>query len=166
MKHCKECGELFRPMRKNMAFCTDRCRDTYNKRYMANWRAANKDKVKEHQSRWLEKNPDYMREYQEKNKDIIAEKKREYIHRNKDRIREVQKIYRIKNREKIRAVDDAWKARNMDKVKEYRRKAQIKWWSNLSEERREDYRNKQREYRKRRKQASLDSNSGQPEIEE
>ena len=73
-------------------------------RTLAEWREANKEKIKEQEKQYREQNKDkrleYQKEYRESNKEKITEKNKKYYEANVDKIKEQKKQYRESNKER------------------------------------------------------------------
>jgi hypothetical protein len=85
MKHCKQCYKLFIPTKKEIVFCSTKCR----KRLCQN------------RDNWTKKNHSYVlkqkNNYYLKNKDIFTKKGKLYRSHNKKQIQIRSKLYREKN---------------------------------------------------------------------
>ena len=86
------------------------------------YRANNKDKIREYKRLYYEKNKDKIREYKclyyEKNKDKLREKNRQYQIDNKDKIREYKRLYYSDNKDKFKEYKHLYYEKNKGKLKE------------------------------------------------
>lgn len=66
-------------------------------------------------------NPDYMREYRAKNKDKIKQKRKEYLSNNKEKIKEQRKQYYQKHKQQSIEYASLYREKNRDVINKKRR---------------------------------------------
>jgi DNA mismatch repair ATPase MutL len=121
LKKCSKCGiekELteFNKHKSRKDGLQPQCKECIaeyyatHKKEAADYRAKNKDKIKE-----------VMAEYYTKNKKKIKESVAEYRAKNKDKIKEIMAEYHTKNKEKLKEYDANYRAKNKEKLKEYQK---------------------------------------------
>lgn len=117
------------------------------KEYRKNYNEVNKDKI----AQYREENKDKIAQYCEENKDKINLWRRQYREENKEKKKEIMREYYLENKEKIKEKNKEYREANKDKVKEYREANKNKM-KDYYEANKYEIRQKQREYRRLKKE--------------
>jgi len=84
------------------------------KKYLAEWREKNRERLKDYSAHWHEANKhrvqEQTRKYREENKEAVLEGKRQHYYKNRERISLQQKEYAKNTRPKIREYRRAYHA--------------------------------------------------------
>lgn len=105
------------------------------KKYLAKWRARNRDKTREANRKWRASRPSYSREYNAANRDAINARYAKWREENRGSLREYHKNYQRENKARLKAQAEArgepanarirtneWRRKNPERKKELARR--------------------------------------------
>lgn len=105
------------------------------KKYLAKWRARNRDKTREANRKWRASRPSYSREYNAANRDAINARYAKWREENRGSLREYHKNYQRENKERLKTQAEArgepasariraneWRLKNPERKKELARR--------------------------------------------